>query len=97
MSCSARSTRAASIAWSMVPSAKARSRSPSASWSGSAHIDPATETWVSEASRRNGTVSTVASEQKSARPEWATAITGTRASIASATGSPKPSPRAGWT
>ena len=48
MSRSARSTLAAVNAWSTVPSAKARSRSPSASWSGSAHSDPATETWVSD-------------------------------------------------
>ena len=39
----------------------------------------------------------VSSETKSARPEYATLMTGTPAAIASATGSPKPSPLAGWT
>ena len=37
-------------------------------------------------------MSAVSSEQKSVRPPWATVMTGTSASIASATGRPKPSP-----
>ena len=53
--------------------------------------------WLSEGARVKGMVTAVSSDTMSARPPQATLMTGTPAAIASATGSPNPSPRAGWT